>query len=112
MQLKRYKITGRGSLTQWEKPDGTPSPRGRTPDADCILVRHTAKENSDVILDAEFANDARNVHFKLVPILERGTITVDTAAGETVEKAVKESAPKAAKAPKQSADASVTTKLE
>lgn len=80
MALRRYQITGRGSLTRWEDDKGVPYPAGSQPPPNAQLAFHSAKERSELILEETEAARADYARFKLVPILDRDSITVKTDA--------------------------------
>ena len=74
MALRRYKITGRGSFTRWELPDGRPLPFGQTIPGDATLVRHEAGLNDEIIMDE--ATAAKHPDARLIVILDRARIEV------------------------------------
>lgn len=93
MELKRYRITGPGSLSRWEHK-GKPTPFGQAPHPDAVLVYHAADENAELLLTDKGAE--QNAHMKLVPILGRDTIAVKNETDAKVEAAAQASAPAAA----------------
>lgn len=93
--MRKYVMTGRGSITRWEHEDGRPVGLGTIP-PDAILVRHEAKENPEIIVSDDFAKNPSNAHFKLRPMIA-GSVTTETAPP-----APPAPAPKAAKAAKSS----------
>ena len=78
MALKRYRITGRGSFTRWEK-DGLPIRKGE-PKTDAHLIRHDADVNPEIIMDDAAAS--KHPEAGLILILDRDLITVTSDTGE------------------------------
>ncbi len=76
MALRRYQMTGRGSISRWENRQGEPC-RGTIP-PDAILAYHSASENAEIILEEEIAAKSEHAHFKLIPILDRDSLIVKT----------------------------------
>lgn len=75
--LKRYKMTGRGSVTRWEFPEGHPQAgqpcRGQPP-GEAVLRRYQADQRHEILLEPEYAE--KHPEMGLIPILDRARIEV------------------------------------